>query len=790
MAKTVNSVKREIDLGRVFQKYLKNWYLFAVAIVIALLYAREQNNYIEVNYSMEVSVLVEDKGAGSALQERGSISAAPGFLNSKLIDNQIALLKSYGQIRRIVSKLDFLVSYYSKGKYVDTEIYKESPFVVEHDTTRWSSMYKKIYIRFTSPGEYQLWSEAYGPFKNPSNRKVGELVEGKGHAFVVRWKPGVEPKEHIGKDYGFVLHDLNGLARQFLSKTNVRSERGPSMLVISSSGANKDKVRDYLNKLVEEFLISNVERKNKILTNTINFIEQQLNQLEQEMWEIEQEIEAYRRQYQFMFVQEKIGTLLKNLDTETKDAKNQRIDNAYYRYLYDYVANRQNYDDILMPASMGYNMPLYNALIGETSILIRERDALLANSTPDNPYIAYLDKQIEEKKKSLLEGLRTLIENGERRLRETEERLFELNKEFQALPVIEREYLTLERRYKILLNLVDFLRKRKSEVELQRAATVPDHEIVDAAGVKGIQNISKSPKSAIMNALIWALLLPAVFLFLLVFLNNRMMAVEDVMANTDVPIAGQVSHNTHKVIAPVLKSPTSYIAEQFRILRIKLGLDPDKGEQVVLVTSAALEDGRTFVALNLASACANTGKRTVLVTFDFRRPNLAEEMELDPSLGITMHLVHQIPLEQLIQRTQTKNLDVLLAGPIPPNPDEIIESEHALSMFKQLRKQYQYIVIDTPAIGLFGDAVLLNKYSDATLFVVRHNHTRKKEFVEAINDAQANGMKRMMIVYNDSNIRLNEREFAAYGEDSAPFSRVYLLWRKVRRIVIDFLRKI
>lgn len=790
MGKTVNSVKKDIDLVRILQKYLKNWYFFAIAITLAVLYAREQNKYIVPNYSMEATVLVEDKSGGSALQERGSISAAPGFLNTKLIDNQIALLKSYNQIRKIVSKLDFMVSYYSKGEYFDTEIYKDSPFVVEYDTTKWQSLYKKIYLRFTSPDQFMLWSEEFGAFKNAQKFRVGTLIEGKGYSFRVKWKNGIDPAEYLNKDYGFVMNDLTGLARQYLSKTSVRSERGPSMIVVSSSGPNKEKVKDYLNALLEAFLQSNLEKKNKILTNTIKFIESQLAEFGAELKQIEDTMNLYRSEHQFMLIQEKIATLLKNLDTETKDAKNQRIDNAYYRYLYDYVSSRQNYDDIMMPASMGYNMPLYNALIGETSVLIRERDALLANSTPENPHIKYLDKQIEEKKRSLLEALRTLIENGERRLRDTEERLYNLKKEFESLPRLERSYLELERRYKILMNLVDFLRKRKSEVELQRAANVPDHEIVDKAGDKGIQNITKSPKSAYMNALIWAILLPAVFLFLLVFLNNRVMSLDDITANTDIPVAGQVSVNPTKYFDPVLRNPTSYLTELFRILRIKLALKPEDGKKVVLVTSSVLEEGKTFIALNLASVYALTGKKTILVGFDFRRPKIAERMNLDLNIGITLHLMHNIPLEQVIQRTMTKNLDILLSGPIPPNPDEMIEADRTLSMIGELKQRYEYIVIDTPPIGLFGDAILLKKYADVNLFVVRHNFTRKREMVASLIEAIDCQMESLMIVYNDVKIKRNIEEFAVYGEE-APRQFIWTkVYRKLRRLIIDLIRKI
>jgi capsular exopolysaccharide synthesis family protein len=338
--------------------------------------------------------------------------------------------------------------------------------------------------------------------------------------------------------------------------------------------------------------------------------------------------------------------------------------------------------------------------------------------------------------------------------------------------------------------LYDFLLRRKSEVEIQRAANTPDHEIVDYAGDTGISNIAPKPKSAYMNAIIWAILLPAVFLFLIVFLNNRVMALEDIVANTDVPIAGTLAHINEQRLDGVLRSPSSYFTELLRIIRIKLGLDPEKGEQVVLVTSSVPEEGKTFFAINFASVYALTGKRTIFLGFDFRNQTALAEFHLDNSIGITSHLVNNFTLDQVIQKTFTKNLDILLSGPVPPNPDELIESVKTRNMFAELRKRYDYMVVDTPPIGLFGDAFLLNKFVDVSIFMVRHNFTRKREMVHAINDALHNKLTRLSIVYNDANLKVKARDIVVYGEE-APRQFFAIRWAiKARRIIIDLLRKI
>ncbi len=790
MGKAVNSVKSEVDVKRIFKKYAQNWYLFAIAILLAFLFAQNKNKYVVPVYKLKTSVLIEDKSNTSVLQEKGAISASPLYLSSKLIDNQIALLKSFAQIKRIIEKLDFEVSYFSKGEYTWKEIYKDSPFIVEFDKEHSQPRYMQMNLKFISGTEFELSSEAYKPFSNPRKYSLGEIIAAKDYHFSIRLKQDTDPKSLINNIYGFQINDINGLTGQYMGKTNVYIERGTSMLVIETTGANKQKEKDYLNQLTVEFLQSNLEKKNQILTNTIAFIEKQLIAFGEELNATEQEREDYRKKYQFMTLQEKIGSLLKNLDTESKDKKNLLIDLEYYNYLLNYVKDREDFENIVMPSSMGVNLPMFNALAGKLALSVQEKNTLLANSTRQNPYIQILEKDIVNMKQSLVESMRSTIETTQKKVENTDQRMWNLSDEFQKLPTIEREYLAIERKYQIINDLYDFLLRRKSEVEIQRAANTPDHEIVDSAGDTGIMNIAPKPKAAYMNAMIWAVLLPAVFLFLIVFLNNRVMAIEDIVANTDVTIAGTVAKNTDKRMDSVLRAPSSYFTELLRIIRIKLGLSPEKGEQVVMITSSVLEEGKTFFAANFASVYALTGKRTLFLGFDFRQQDVLQEFALDENIGITSHLVNNLALEQVIQKTFTKNLDILLSGPIPPNPDELIESEKARQMFAELRKRYDYIVVDTPPIGLFGDAFLLNKFVDVTIFMVRHNFTRKKEFVSAINDAINNKLNRLYIVYNDASIKVKSRNITVYGEEPPKRFFIIRIMLFARRIVVDLLRKI
>jgi len=789
MGKTVNSVKSEINIGRILSKYLKNWYLFALSFIIATLFAWNVNKYNEPLYSLRTSILIEDKTNSSILNERGAISSSPLFLNQKLIENQIALLKSHVQIKKIIEKLDFEVSYFSKGKYIWNEIYKESPFVVKIDSGHRQIRYKKINLKFISSSAYEISSEEIASLNKPKTYKIGEPAIADEYSFTVHLR---ERSSEISTNvsYAFQINEINGLVNQYMSKTNAYIERGPSIMIITTTGSNKEKEMDYLNQLTKEFLLSNLDKKNQMLTNMLGFIDIQLQAFGEDLSITEQKLEEFRKSNQFMQLDQKIGALLKNLDSESKDRKNFLLDLDYYNYLSNYVKEREDLEDIVMPSSMGYNLPLFNDLAGRLSLKIQERDKLLANSTKNNPFIQILDHEIDVLKESLVESMRTVIETVEQKVSSTEDRMMVMNQDFLSLPGIEREYFSIMRRFKIIDNLYDFLLKRKSEVELQRAANMPDHEIIDIAGESGITNVSKNPRTAYMNAYIWAILLPSVFLFMLVYFNNRILAIEDITSNTDVSVIGTVASYPSQGHDIVLRSPGSYFTELFRIIRIKLDLLPEKSQQVVVITSSTLEEGKTFFAANMASVFALTGKKSLFMGFDFRSPEELEGFSLNTEVGITNHLVGGLPLDQVVQKTFTKNLDILLSGPVPPNPDELIESDKTKSMFEQLRKNYDYIIIDTPPIGLFGDAYLLNKYSDATLFLVRNNFTRKREFVSSINEAVNNRLKGLWIVYNDVKLKVRDSDLKAYGGVAPKRFILYKIYLKARRLIIDFLRNI
>ncbi len=789
MGKAGNNLTSGIDFKRVLNKYLKNWYLFAIAIGIAYMAASVNNRYVIPIYSLSTSVLIEDKSNKSMLDQRGSISADPLFLNSKLIDNQIALLKSFSQIKLIIQHLNFDVSYYARGKYVWEEVYKRAPFVARFDSGHPQIKGVRLDIRFKGNGKFQLWSENLGIFKEPRNYSFGETISGKDYSFSVILKDSINPLDYSGQTYGFQLNDINQLTSEYRKKTNISPEKGASVIVISSSGPNKDKEKDYLNELTRMFLLTNLEKKNRILTSTIEFIDRQLRQMGIELDTAESKLEEFRKDNKFMQLSAKAATVLAETNNLAKERANLIADKKYYEYLLEYLTSHNSFEDVVMPSTVGLSLPLFSDLVLKLSTVSLEKADLIANSSRQNPYIQTLEEQITNMKAALIENMHSIIKTTQLKIDDLEERINVKEADFATLPGVERQYLEIERKYNVFNNMYDFLLRRKSEVEIQRAGNTSDHEIVDYAGNTGISIVSASPKTAFVNAMIWAILIPAVFLFLVVILNNRIMSRDDIEALTDVPVIGSLIRNTDKRTGKLLLNANSVFTETLRIIKIKLNLDPHNGEQVIKVTSANIGDGKTFLAVNLASIYAMAGKRTLLLGFDLHRPQISEHFNLPMNEGVTNYLINDIRVEEVIQRTFTKNLDILLSGPIPPNPDELIESDKTRQLFAELRGKYEFIIMDTPSIGLVGDAYLLDRHSDVTLFAVRQNHTTKKSFAASVAEAVANRMKALNIVFTDvkQSVRIQDVNFTAPAEEN--HNIILRNIARFRKAVINKIRK-
>ena len=298
-----------------------------------------------------------------------------------------------------------------------------------------------------------------------------------------------------------------------------------------------------------------------------------------------------------------------------------------------------------------------------------------------------------------------------------------------------------------------FLLQKRAEAQIQKASNTPDNELIDRP-MYDDKPIAPNNKLIWLLAIVLGIIIPALILITFNFLNTRITSEDELKNLTNLPISGHIPHSDAEFQKVVLFEPESSVAEAFRSLRTRMQFFiKETKSPVILVTSSMPGEGKTFTALNLASAYSLTGKKTVLVGFDLRRPKLYPDFELHNDAGISTYLIGKHSLPEIIQPTENENLHLIAAGPIPPNPSELAASEKMIFLISQLREKYDMIIIDSAPIGTVSDSYPMASHADVTLLVIRHRKTLRNMLESTLEELKDNDIKGLSLIINDMDIR-------------------------------------
>jgi capsular exopolysaccharide synthesis family protein len=372
-----------------------------------------------------------------------------------------------------------------------------------------------------------------------------------------------------------------------------------------------------------------------------------------------------------------------------------------------------------------------------------------------------VDAKIKNTKKTILENVENMYNATRISIKDIDQRIEEISKKVNKLPETERKLFGYERKFKLNDALFTFLLTKRSEVQIAKASYLPDNEVLDIA--RETEYIPIAPKSS-RNFIIAFLLgfgLPIIYLLLKDFFNDKVLIIEDIESVTDYPILGHVIHNKEKTHTVIADYPLSIPAESIRAIRTNFQfIGNTSGTNVVLITSSMMSEGKSFISLNLALSFALNNKRTILINFDMRKPKMHNYLGMENDKGLSLYLSGNAKIEDILLNTSYPNLDVILAGTIPPNPMELISGKNTQIMIEELKKSYDFIILDSPPVGMVADSLLLVNFSDVILYIARQNQTLKRVFSQQINNLQKKGIKNVNIILNDIQVG---RKFQNYS---------------------------
>jgi capsular exopolysaccharide synthesis family protein len=522
---------------------------------------------------------------------------------------------------------------------------------------------------------------------------------------------------------------------------------GSTVLALSLVSETPQRDCEFLDKLAEIYLLQNLEQKNEVAENSIRFINEQLDLLQASLQVSEGAMTDFRQENKFVDVNSYAGQLMGRISEYEQQQMALRLRETYFDYLINYIHQNIEKDAVIAPTSMGVNEPMLMTLVQQLNDLRIQRGEL----TEKNVYYAKFTKDIENVKKAIEEVVGSMRASLEIEREDLQNRYREVELAIKTLPEKELQMVEIERNYRIDDNYYTFFLQKRAEAEIQKASNTPDNSIMDKARTTAIMN-AKAKSKTTTTYLVIGFLIPLLLIILSELLNNKIRSPKDVLRLKSFRLIGTLRHAKSQNPTLVRASPRSSYAEMLRAIRTRLEfLLKRKDKMVICVTSTESGDGKTFLSTNLAALYSMTGKKTLLIDLDLRKPNIHTKLGLENGMGMSNYLIGDCEIEDILMTNTPFGFDLMRAGTVPPNPGELVHSDKMTNMINAMREKYDYIVMDTSPIGLVPDAYALINNSDLCLYVIRCMQTNKsfcKQTLEQMMEVVDNTEK-VQIVLSD-----------------------------------------
>jgi capsular exopolysaccharide synthesis family protein len=746
-----------IDIKKYIFLILSHWWWFAIVLFVSVTIAYMINRYSQEVYSANCSLIIgeQQSTSGSVESLLDELSRIRGNKRKAVVENEITILKSYKMTRLALEELDFNITYTAVGRrnIAESQLYKSCPFIVIPDSATRLLGTGRVDITVLSKDKYRL---SIGE-NIEKTLQFGELfkTDNLGLTLKLRDPDNYQFDKQYSNKYFFVVNNINSLALSYSRElgVEVNDEKG-SILTLSITGYVPQQIADYLNKLSEVYIRSNLEEKNITSENTIKFIDEQLSGIIDSLETTGLQLQNFRSSNKVIDLSKEGNFLLDQLQSLHSEKVVLDLNEKYYKYLLEYIQEKTDFSDVVAPSVVGIQDQLLNSLVqslNQLNLQKRTLDYSLQDNSPQNEQII---NQISNTRNALQENLENLVKNNALAQGSISERLVKINTEVQKLPATERQLINIQRKFTINDQIYTFLLQKRAEAGITKASNRSDHKLLDIARSENAALVKPKVSMNYMLALALGGGLPLMLLLIIDFFNTKITDRRYLEANLRVPIVGNIGHKEEGGELLVNEKPGSSMAESFRALRTNLQyILKDPEAKVIAVSSAVSGEGKTFCSINLAGIFAMAGRKTLLVNLDLRRPKIHRVFNLSNEQGMSTCLIGKNSYDEVIRPTNINNLFVATSGPIPPNPAELIDSDRMKTFIDEAKKNFDFIIIDTPPVAIVSDTMTLKDLIDAFIFVIRHNYS-DRQVIDLINHvAKAKMIKNPGVVINDIEVK-------------------------------------
>ena len=775
----VNESNSSFDFATLYRTIVLNWYWFVLSLIIFGSLGAIYLRYATPMYQSTAKLLIKDESnsnrRGSSLQNMSNLGI---ISNSTGIDNEMEILTSHSIAEDAIRDLKLYVNYTTKGRVKDIILYRNQPLNVDVDQAHLERLNAPINLSITRDSlTYTVTGTYYVPTNDNSNegpysinRKFTSLPA------TIATRAGIIT---ISPNYGHSLKNGDVLNVSILSPTMASNKYVNELQVAQTSKSTSiaqlqltDEVPqrslDYLKQLAIVYNRQANEDKNTIALRTDKFINDRLGKINAELGKTEGQLQNYKQQNGIVELKMNAGNSVANQNSsELKLAEVETQIELFNTIAREVESSSRNLSQVI-PSNVGLDDQSSTSLINKYNELVLERNRLLRSASESSPVVEPLTAQIRELNGNIRRAIGAARQNLQIQRDAVLAQVNKFNEQVAETPQQERMLTQIDRQQEVKSGLYLMLLQKREENNISLAATADKGKLIDDPQLLG--KISPKSTSIILVALLIGLVLPVLVILILQFFRYKIEGHDDVARLTKLPIIADVAIASNKAKGKadivVHENQNNQMEEIFRSMRTNLQFMLKEGQKVVLFTSSTSGEGKTFNAANLSVSFGLLGKKVILIGLDIRRPRLAELFGInDHKHGITNLLVKDNPTiediqEQILPSGVNKNLDLLMAGPIPPNPAELIARNSLDIIINLLKERYDYIMIDTAPVGLVTDTLQIARVADASIYMCRADYTPKSSF-NLIN-ALANEKKfpNMAIVLNG--IDMSKRKYSYY----------------------------
>ena len=741
--KTGKTEQGNLSLKDIFYKYIRFLPLFILSVAMALLIAYTYLRYASQVYSAGGSMLIKSESNNNRPDKVEDILM--GNNRSQNIQSEIEILKSRPLMARVINKLNLQFGYTAKGRIKDQNVYKQAPFYIQALGITDSARSFSMKIKFDNPSQFRINNETVRfEFNQDFENRFG------GFRLI---RNSILPS--AGTEYNVTWQPLESLAGRLAKTVKVQPKAGGTgILNIEMEAANPQMAADIVNSLMIQYDSMTVEQNNLTTEQMIGFIDGRLDSLKNELNRIQANLLAYQQKNNLINVETQSDGYFAKISAADALLNEQQMKLAITELLVDYLKDKKNQYNVV-PSSLGLEDVTLNELVSGYNKAQLERQALLESNIPtSNPAVKEAEALIEKQRQSVLENLNNIRSSFQQAILNITSKSNKEQGELQTMPFKMKEMIEMERQVTTKLALYSLLEGKREEAAISKASTISNSKIIDKASASAIP-VKPDRRMIQVLAIFIGLGLPTLIIFITELLNDKVTTRFDIEKITSAPIMGEIGHSHSENVLIVNKTSRRMVAEQFRIIRTNLQYVLNKVEKpVILVTSSFSGEGKSFVSTNMGAVMALTGKKTIILEFDIRKPKILAGLSIGKNPGISNFLVGKAEIKDLILPVASQeNLFVLPCGPVPPNPAELLLDHKVTELFQWLRREFDVVIIDTAPVGMVSDAMTLGKFADCTLYLVRQGYTYKKQIALIDELYQSKKLPSVSIVINDIQLK-------------------------------------